>query len=353
LSNVRANPLVLVLGALALLPFASAAEVAGAEATADAFVAEVPEEVELAVPAQTVTVQGQEIGIDSDEHVDIAPGNVVGAVSVDDLMLDVEGPQCKLALDTLKNQDEAQRRCTTGGIRTNAGLDLVEVAVDVTLKDEAAAGDEAGGIETAAATTSLAMPASGTVLLAAAAASASAAGLYGLWRVLKWTGLAAVLPLYSHISDDEILDDPNRAAIYRLIQEEAGISTKTIADRLDLAWGTVTHHLTKLEKRRFVVSKKYGKYRRYFANGTGGTELKDEIAVLRLDRTGDVAQLIRERPGMTQKEVSDVLGVSSSTILWHVKRLEEVHLVRKVRDGKTVRYFPADGLAGVQLIAPA
>ena len=33
-----------------------------------------------------------------------------------------------------------------------------------------------------------------------------------------------------------------------------------------------------------------------------------------------------------------MMGVSSSTILWHVKRLESVGLVQKVRDGKAVRY---------------
>jgi predicted transcriptional regulator len=178
-------------------------------------------------------------------------------------------------------------------------------------------------------------------------------GLYALWRVLKWTGLAALLPLYSHISDDEILDDPNRSGIYKLIQTEPGISTKDIADRLDLAWGTVTHHLGKLEKRRFVVSKKYGKYRRYFANGAGGSQDKDALAVLRLDRTGDVAELIRTQPGMTQKAVSQVLGVSSSTILWHVKRLEEVNLVRKVREGKLVRYYPGEALPGITVIPAA
>ena len=195
-------------------------------------------------------------------------------------------------------------------------------------------------------------PAASPTLLAAAAAGVSLLGLYGAWRALKWTGLFALLPLYSHITDDEILDDANRAGIYRLIQTEPGISTKDIAERLDLAWGTVTHHLGKLEKRRFVVSKKYGKYRRYFANGQGGTEQKDAVAVLRLDRTGDIAALIRAQPGLTQKAVSHALGVSSSTILWHVKRLEGAHLITKVREGKLVRYYPGAGLDQV-LVAPA
>jgi DNA-binding transcriptional ArsR family regulator len=249
--------------------------------------------------------------------------------------------------------DSASQACQGGEVTTSASADTLMADLDLLLPQEPQAdAPEEAPVTTESAEVAAPLATSGA-FLAAAAAGASLLTLYGAWRVLKWTGLAALIPLYSHISDNEILDDPNRAGIYRLIQAEPGISTKDVADRLHLAWGTVTHHLTKLEKRRFVVSKKYGKYRRYFANGQGGSDRKDELAVLRLDRTGDVAALIRANPGMTQKAVSEALGVSSSTILWHVKRLEEVRLVTKVREGKIVRYYPGEGMANVALIPAA
>ena len=309
------------------------------------------EHVVLAVPEASVHVEGTEVKADQVESP--APVGVKGGVEVQDVDVRMGESKCVLATKP-KDASAAAEACQAGQVETNADDgDLVTYDIDLLLAEDAAApAAEPQGAATVRERLADA-PAAQTALVAAAAAGASAAALYAAWRVLKWTGLAAFLPLYSHITDDHILDDANRAGIYRLIREEPGISTKDIADRLGLAWGTVTHHLGKLEKRRFVVSKKYGKYRRYFANGAGGSQDKDALAVLRLDRTGDVAALIQRHPGVSQKAVSEMLGVSSSTILWHVKRLEEVHLVRKVRDGKLVRYYPDEGMQGVAVIPAA
>ena len=310
------------------------------------------EDVTVEVPDATVHVDGTTLTVPTSGDL---PVQVVGKIEIKETDVSLSKTRCSASTDLyLKDYGERAPSCTPGELTTGSPEELVDYELDIVLPGAApaAAPDDGAPLATAAALVD-AMPASPAVVLAAAAAGASLAGLYGVWRLLKWTGLAAFLPLYSHITDDEILVDANRGAIYRLIQTEPGISTKDIAVRLDLAWGTVTHHLGKLEKRRFVVSKKYGKYRRYFANGAGGTQDKDALAVLRLDRTGDVAQLIRTSPGMTQKAVSIALGVSSSTILWHVKRLEEVNLVRKVREGKLVRYYPGEGMSGIALIPAA
>lgn len=310
------------------------------------------DQVILTVPDASIHVEGTTVDADTTELSPV-PIGVVGAVTIQDVDVSLSETRCAVSTDlNLKSQGDAGEACQTGSVQTSRAPEhIVTYDLDLLLPSTAApaAQEQPDAMETETATVGAPLE-TPTVLLAAAAAGASFVGLYGAWRILKWTGLAAFLPLYSHISDDEILDDPNRAAIYRLIQAEAGISTKDVAERLGLAWGTVTHHLGKLEKRRFVVSKKYGKYRRYFANGSGGTEKKDELAVLRLDRTGDVAALIQANPGVTQKAVSIALGVSSSTILWHVKRLEEVRLVTKVREGKLVRYYPAEGLNGATVI---
>lgn len=312
------------------------------------------DQVVVEVPDVSVGVEGRTLSLDTTQLAATpdgtqAPAATVG-LTIQDVHVDVEGVRCIVDPDVETEDVQTRNPCEGGDVQTTAPTEVIEADLDLVLPQ--AATDEEEPVlpmDTEAATATPVAPAA-PVLLAAAAAGASLLTLYGAWRLLKWTGLAALLPLYSHIRDDEILDDANRASIYRLIQQEPGISTKDVAERLGLAWGTVTHHLGKLEKRRFVVSKKYGKYRRYFANGEGGTQEKDALAVLRLDRTGDVAALIRANPGVTQKAVSEALGVSSSTILWHVKRLEEVRLVTKVREGKIVRYYPAEGGPGVTLV---
>ena len=329
---MRSTALVLSLVALAIVPAASALE-----------------DVQVEAPDVHVVVEGQRVdagtGMLGKEGADVA-------IETKDQAVDLEGPSCRVAPDAnaAGKLPSACKADAPEAPRADVGS-FVEYALDLDLAAGAPA--QPAPVESASAevaTVVRELPAQ-TVMLAAAAAGASFAALYAAWRVLKWTGLAAFVPLYSHLSDNELLEDANRQAIYRLIQAEPGISTKDVADRLGLAWGTVTHHLGKLEKRRFVVSKKYGKYRRYFANGHGGTDMKDQVAVLRLDRTGDVAALIQQQPGLTQKAVSTALGVSSSTILWHVKRLESAQLITKVREGKQVRYYPGAGLQ--QVLVPA
>jgi DNA-binding transcriptional ArsR family regulator len=307
--------------------------------------------VTVHAPDVSFHAQARSVSVDSSQYVDSGPA-LAGAVRTRDTTVDVRGPTCTID----PGARPGATACGNAAVQAPAPGDatgLVDAKLDLRLAAASASQAVAAGaarVETAAVAAFAQSP---TVLLAAAAAGLSLVALYAAWRALKWTGLFALVPLYSHITDDEILDDPNRAAIYRLIQREAGISTKDVAEQLHLAWGTVTHHLGKLEKRRFVVSKKYGKYRRYFANGEGGTERKDQVAVLRLDRTGDVAALIRASPGLTQKAVSAALGVSSSTILWHVKRLESAGLITKVRDGKLVRYYPGEALPPVLVTPPA
>ena len=306
--------------------------------------------VTVSPPPVVLHVDGHTIDVDSSKYVGAAPG-VTGDVQTKDVDVNVRGPSC--TVDPSQKVTKAKvTTCSDADVAAPEDVDILDAGLGLRLGQLPAASDDAAPSTVSASEVAEYVAAHPTVLLAAAAAGVSLLGLYAAWRALKWTGFFALLPLYSHIRDDEILDDANRAGIYRLIQTEPGISTKDIAERLGLAWGTVTHHLGKLEKRRFVVSKKYGKYRRYFANGEGGTEQKDQVAVLRLDRTGDIAALIRSQPGLTQKAVSQSLGVSSSTILWHVKRLEGASLITKVRDGKLVRYYPAEGLSGALAPAP-
>ncbi|MHB8604562.1 MAG: winged helix-turn-helix transcriptional regulator [Thermoplasmatota archaeon] len=262
----------------------------------------------------------------------------VAAVDTTDSSVNTKAPTCRVGTDASNDA------CDAGSIDANApaaAVSVLDVHVGLGNIEQASSSGPGSRVLLDAAAIG-ALPFTSGVILATTAA-ASGLAVYLVWRLLKLAGAAGLVPLYSHLRDDELLNDTNRSRIFELIKGEPGISTKDIADRLDLAWGTVTHHLGKLEKSRLVVSKKYGKYRRYFVNGA--SEQKDTVAVLKIHRTADVAEIIRTHPGITQKEVGEALGVSSSTILWHVRRLEQTALIQKVRAGKAVKYFPSADLA--------
>lgn len=175
-----------------------------------------------------------------------------------------------------------------------------------------------------------------------------AAGAIGL----SATGAVAVIglrrfmtillgPLAARLETSELLEDETRQAIYETVKEDPGINLRALAEELDLAWGTLLHHLHKLEKAHMIVTKRYGKYRRCFLNGS--TYSKDEkarLAALSTPSTARVAEYVLENPGSTQSEIGEALGVTPSTVLWHAKRLMDVELIETERDGRYVKYYP-------------
>ncbi|HLE96555.1 MAG TPA: winged helix-turn-helix transcriptional regulator [Candidatus Thermoplasmatota archaeon] len=283
----------------------------------------------------TFRVDGQRLALDSSESAPGSPVQAAAGAETGPVEVSGDSPACRV-----ESADVRASTCDAGAPAIAYEAPAVEYDVDVTLPFAAA---PSSTVEDPSMRELVAysdpFEVSVPQLAAAAAASAAATGLaYLVWRALKTGGILAFLPLATHLKPSELLDDPHRKAIYDLIQGEPGVSTKDIADRLGLAWGTVTHHLLKLEKARFVVSQKFGKYRRYFVNGSG-IEAKEQVAILRVARTGDVVEFVRQNPGASQKDVSAGMGVSSSTVLWHVKRLIRVGVLDKVRDGKSVRYY--------------
>lgn len=154
-----------------------------------------------------------------------------------------------------------------------------------------------------------------------------------------------VLPLYSKLTRESLLDDPNRAGLYLIIKGSPGTSIKEASERLGIGWGTCLHHLTKLEKRGFVVGRRFGKHKRYFVNGgTYSDHQQLAVAALKTPGTARVLRSLAAAPGLSQKELSAKLGVAPSTVLWHMRRLSEAGLVDRVRDGKEVRYRPAQAV---------
>ncbi len=180
--------------------------------------------------------------------------------------------------------------------------------------------------------------------------ASGAAAAVGLRRI------AALLlaPLASRLTRSELLENDTRRAIYETIEQEPGINLRGIAEEVDVAWGTLLHHLKKLEDAHFVKSERYGKYRRFFKNGsTYSKEDQERIAALSTPSTARVAEYILENPGAHQSEIGDEIGVTASTILFHVKRLKEVGLVEEEREGRYVHYYPCLNGEEVEHVATA
>ncbi|HLE96478.1 MAG TPA: hypothetical protein VI997_03835 [Candidatus Thermoplasmatota archaeon] len=175
------------------------------------------------------------------------------------------------------------------------------------------------------------------------------AALAYFWPYAKYAGTALVLPMYSRIGREEVLEHGKREEIFHLIRAEPGIHAHDISSRANVGWGTTVYHLKLLQTHGLVVGKRNGRYKRFFATAGGAARQGDAYAVLRNETTSAIARHVLGHPGCIQKDVCGALNLQPSLVTWHVNRLEEVDLVKKVRDGRTVRYYAGGSWGGLQL----
>ena len=184
--------------------------------------------------------------------------------------------------------------------------------------------------------------------LTLAAVAVGAAGLL----LLAWGGIKTlaqklvVLPivgLYAKISRAEVFENHVRERMFATIREHPGIAATDLARAMNVAWGTTIYHLEVLEQTRMVTSVREGRHRRYFLNGQALEQSKQTIAILQNTVTADVAERVRTAPGMTQKELALATSMSPQALHWHLVRLVGAGIIRKEREGRVVRHFPAAG----------
>lgn len=218
--------------------------------------------------------------------------------------------------------------------------------VDAGASAEAGADTGADEPQREASTQDSAVVSSGSPVSQEAAVAAGALALLGaaaaFWTSLKALaaqGIAAAVPMFSRLDQDDVMENETRAAIYEAIQADPGLCTSEICDRVDAAWGTAVYHLKVLEDHHFVVSLKHGRHRRFFENGGKHKGDKEAVATLQNETTAEIFGTIREDPGLAQKEIASRVGLTPQALAWHLNRLKEVDLLEKERDGRVVRHY--------------
>lgn len=149
-----------------------------------------------------------------------------------------------------------------------------------------------------------------------------------------------VVPLYSKIQKEEVLDHFTRGRIYGMIESNPGVHYTLIKKKVGVGNGTLTYHLGTLEREGFIRSEWDGLYKRFYPAQMSRTG--DEV----LELSGVQSELmghIRTDPGISQKELSQRTGFSKRVISYHISRMAEARLIRIERDGKRMRCFALDG----------
>lgn len=191
-----------------------------------------------------------------------------------------------------------------------------------------------------------------SVTAVGAAGSAGAGGWAGFQALRKWGllgagGLAGVGG-FTRINADDLLEHPMRQEIFSVIQQHPGIHASQLAREMDVGWGTITHHLDKLQKGRLVTTRKVNNQKCFFEMGGNISRQDMEIAsALKGDTASTIAQFVGANPMTSQKRMAEALGISPALASFHVKKLTNLGVLDKVRHGKETLLTTSDGLRRV------
>jgi predicted transcriptional regulator len=150
-----------------------------------------------------------------------------------------------------------------------------------------------------------------------------------------------LLPLYTRLHKEAVLDNETRGMIRGCIYSDPGVHYNEILRRLRLRNGVAAHHLLTLEREGFIRSQNDGRLKRFYP-----ADMKLSEAPPRLDRfQRTIYDALREHDGMSQREIARTLDVSFSSVNRHINRMASMGVLRLERQGMSVRCYLIDGWA--------
>lgn len=146
---------------------------------------------------------------------------------------------------------------------------------------------------------------------------------------------------------------PQRRHLLRAIRKNPGITLSQLMTKMDFGWASLYHHLQLLEATGLIEIKKnpYDARKRHVFPAGSQADVRRTPTVLRPTRR-DVAETVRERPGIGADELAERLGLTRQQVLYHLRLMHEQGLISSRSAEPFARVHPRKQLLTV-LDAPA
>ena len=126
--------------------------------------------------------------------------------------------------------------------------------------------------------------------------------------------------------------------ILQFIQNNPGCHLRGIKDMIQISQGTVQYHTDRLEKMGRITCTTSGLYKHYFPVGVFQNNEKEILQILSQETTRQILMYIVEKQSPTQTDIVNSVGISASSVNWHMKRLLAFRLVEEIKEGKYKKY---------------
>ena len=149
--------------------------------------------------------------------------------------------------------------------------------------------------------------------------------------------LLLVIPMFTKIQKEDVLDHFVRGQIYGYIKAYPGAHYNQIMRELEIKNGTLSYHLYILEKTGTIKSRKEGfRYRAFYP-----TEIKfpEEERYRLTELQINIIKLIQENRGINQKTLSKKLDENHQTISYNIKVLQNAGIINTNKKGRKICCF--------------
>ncbi|MDW7727685.1 MAG: winged helix-turn-helix transcriptional regulator [Candidatus Methanoperedens sp.] len=141
--------------------------------------------------------------------------------------------------------------------------------------------------------------------------------------------LFPILGGYKKICHSNVLENKSRDRLYGFIKSRPGSYFSEIIKATGLNRGTVDYHLGIMKAEKMIESSKTNGKKRYFLNHfTYNKAEQTVIAELKNDVHRRIILEILNDQSINHKTLAERIGVSASTISWHIKHLKERGIVK-------------------------
>ena len=137
-----------------------------------------------------------------------------------------------------------------------------------------------------------------------------------------------------------------RGQVYGYIKANPGEHYNSIKKALALKNGTLVYHLKTLEREEFIKSVTDGRFKRFYPMEMKVPEPSDELVLHMNHIQHEILKIIRENPGITQKEIAGRIGLSTPTVHYHINIMMSARVINVKRVGRETRCFVEDVAQG-------
>lgn len=165
---------------------------------------------------------------------------------------------------------------------------------------------------------------------------------------LVFSGNLPVISGLVKLKRKELLDNASRNLVYTAIKENPGINPSEIERMTNLTNKNVTYHLNKLLDFHLIVVEKSANGKGYFQNSATYSSHERVLFLHSKNPTEQrIIEILLANPGISRKEIGTVAGISGASVSWHISRLENDHIVEKIKLGTIVHHYIKDDFNGM------